>query len=89
MSGGSLSNTYSLETIAEEIQLEIDNNYTKDEYGDCNNYSPLTLAIMSQTVDKLMELQKDIRKIDYLLSGDINEEDTKKYFREKGLEELD
>ena len=89
MSGGSLSNTYSLETIAEEIQLEIDNNYTKDEYGDCNNYSPLTLAIMSQTVDKLMELQKDIRKIDYLLGGDINEEDTKKYFREKGLEELD
>jgi len=84
ISGGHFEyNQFRMAQIAEDIRLVIDKNYTKDEWGDCTNYSPLTLARLQETELKLIELHKDVHKIDYMLSGDISEESLKEYFNNK------
>jgi hypothetical protein len=88
ISGGAFEyNQFRLQSIAEDIRLVIDKNFTKDEWGYCTNYSPITLARLQEVAIKLDELQTDVHKIDYMLSGDIGEDSLKEYFNNKESDE--
>ena len=84
MSGGQFDyKQYALDDIADGIDEIIKNNFKKDEYGYCTEYSMLTISQMEETIKKLRELARDVHKIDYMVSDDISEHDLNVYFTDK------
>ena len=81
MSGGSLDYAYfRLQTLAEDIQEEIDSNHTKDEFGFIHDYNEETICRMKKTVELLIQTSKLSKEVEWLLSGDTGEDTFKERF---------
>lgn len=78
MSGGHFVGSsypyYSVNQFADELENEIENNSKEDEYGYCPKYSEETLAYLREQVRNIRKLSETMRAIDYLYSGDHDED---------------
>ena len=75
MSGGHFNyDQYKIGMIADDIQLLIDNNNIKNEWGYANNYSEETIAEFRKAIVLLRVAQVYAQRIDWLVSGDDGED---------------
>lgn len=79
MSGGHFGNCgydyYKVAQFADELEQEIINNNTKDEYGYVPpNFSPETLKYLRKQLRQMRKVAEIMRHIDYLYSGDHGED---------------
>lgn len=79
MSGGHFVESgypyYRVMQFADELQNEVDNNDAPDaETGYCPRFSPETLAVLRAEIPGLRRLAEVMRVIDYLYSGDHDED---------------
>jgi len=78
MSGGHFDyKQYILDDIVDQIENVIQNNNIPNKYGECTNYSGLTIEYLKQAVDLLKKSAIFVHRIDYLLSDDDSEESFK------------
>jgi hypothetical protein len=76
MSGGHFDyKHYHIGEIADAIELLIEDNLFKDEYGYCRNYSEKTLDTFVEAVKALRIAEVYAHRVDWLVSCDDNEED--------------
>jgi len=89
MSGGSLDYSYvRVQTLAEDIQQQIDSNNVKNDLGFSNEFSEETLSKMQQTENMLITVSKLAKEVEWLLSGDTGEDTFKENF-DKIMNETD
>lgn len=75
MSGGHFDyQQFAISNIADTLEQAIKENKTPDEYGYCTNFSKQTIREFKKTLEKLRVVQKEVMRIDWLLSGDDGEE---------------
>jgi len=78
MSGGHFNGNgytyYQVYQFADELEHEIERNNIKDEWGYAPELSEETLNYLRQKVVELRKIAEEMRHIDYLYSGDHNEE---------------
>jgi hypothetical protein len=78
MSGGRFVNSsypyYPVHQFADELESSIENNNKKDENGYCPSYNEETLAVLREKVKNIRKISEVMRAIDYLYSGDHDEE---------------
>ena len=74
MSGGHFNNNnyiyYQVSQFADELEHEINNNESKDEWGYAPRLREETLNYLRQKVVELRRISEEMRHIDYLYSGD-------------------
>jgi hypothetical protein len=74
MSGGHFNDIgyvyYKVQQFADELETEIIENNTLDEY----NYSDNVITILKKQLPEIHKIAKIMRHIDYLYSGDCGEE---------------
>jgi len=73
---------YKLSQFAHELQEEVVNNFTKDEWGYCREYSPEVIEYLEEQVLKLHKMAEIMRHIDYLYSGDYCEDSFMEHIKE-------
>jgi hypothetical protein len=82
MSGGHFDyKQYQIGDIADDIEALIEDNLHKDEYGYCRNYSAETLDRFVEAVKALRIAEAYATRVDWLVSGDDNEEDFHYYLQ--------
>ena len=78
MSGGHFNNYryiyWNVYEFADELELEIENNEKKDEWGSAHNLSEETLATLRSYVPQIRKVADIMKAIDYLYSGDHGED---------------
>ena len=75
MSGGEFDyKQYHIGEIADAIELLIEDNLHKDEYGYCRNYSEKTLDRFVEAVKALRIAEVYATRVDWLVSGDDGED---------------
>lgn len=75
MSGGHFNYSYAtINYIADEIQVLIDTNNTRDEYGYSRGYSAETINEFKSAIASLKKSAIYAQRIDWLVSGDDGEE---------------
>lgn len=78
MSGGHFNDNeyiyYKVSQFADELEQEIANNFTKDEYGYTRNYSKEVIVYLLDQLPKLRKMSEIMRAVDYLYSGDHGED---------------
>lgn len=78
MSGGHFNGSgyiyYQVSQFADELENEVSRNTIKDEYGYSRNYSEETLNYLKEQVSKIRKMSEIMRHIDYLYSGDHDED---------------
>jgi hypothetical protein len=75
MSGGLFDyKQYQIGEIADAIELLIEDNLHKDEYGYCRNYSAETLDRFVEAVKALRIAEVYATRVDWLVSGDDGED---------------
>lgn len=78
MSGGHFNDNgytyYKVSQFADELQQEIENNFTEDEYGYTRNYSKEVIVYLLDQLPKLRKMSEIMKHIDYLYSGDHGED---------------
>ena len=75
MSGGEFDyKQYQIGDIADAIELLIEDNLFKDEYGYCRNYSAETLDKFVEAVKALRIAEAYATRVDWLVSGDDGED---------------
>lgn len=76
MSGGHFNLSCSrINDLSDEIEELIDNNNMMDEYGYSRNYEHSTLNKMKEFQESLRKIINNLRLLDYLVCGDIDEKD--------------
>ena len=74
MSGGHFGNCgydyYKVAQFADELEEEIANNFTEDEYGYTPNHSKEVIVYLLDQLPKMRKMAEIMRHIDYLYSGD-------------------
>lgn len=72
MSGGHFGDYdyYKVQQFADELEGEIANNFTEDEYGYAPNHSKEVIVYLLDQLPKLRKMVEIMRHIDYLYSGD-------------------
>ena len=84
MSGGNFDYTqYKIEDIASEIDAIIASNYKKDEFGYMFNFSAETIKKFHEAAQVLRRAEEMINRIDWLVSGDDDQEDFHRRWNEK------
>jgi hypothetical protein len=82
MSGGHFDiHHYQLETLADQIDELVFTNNKKSSDGYSRDYTFQTLYRMKETADALRILANNMYLIDYLVCGDIGEEDLYKDYK--------
>jgi len=66
---------YQIGNIADDIELLIEDNLHKDEYGYCRNYSEKTLVELTAAIRALRIAEVYAHRVDWLVSRDDSEED--------------
>ena len=79
MSGGDFNDDgyiyYKVEQFADELEEKISNNHVvKDEWGYAPNYSPEVIKYLRAQLRQMRRIAKIMRHIDYLYSGDYDED---------------
>lgn len=75
MSGGHFEySNYTLDRIADDIEVAIENNDKPDEWGYTHDYPLEIIEIFRLATMDLRRLSKIVHHIDYLLSGDYGED---------------
>jgi len=78
MSGGHFNHNnyiyYQVYQFADELEHEIERNNIEDEWGYAPGLSEETLNFLRQKVVELRKISEEMRRIDYLYSGDHSEE---------------
>lgn len=88
MSGGFFSHTNThISIIADDIQLIIETNHDKNEWGESRDYSEETLEKFRIAINTLHTVSAMVRMIDYLLSGDTGEDSFNRRWNELNKEE--
>lgn len=89
MSGGHFDySQFTIESLARDVELEIENNNVPDEYGHKNGYGDDTLERMREAAWALKLAAIYLNRVDYLISGDDSEKSFHQSLREE-LRELD
>lgn len=75
MSGGHFDYVqYLIKQAANDVHAEINDNFKKDEYGYCNNFSKETLEKMKICMKTLHDAANMLERVDYLICGDDSQE---------------
>lgn len=78
MSGGHFCDNsypyYKVSQFADELEEEIINNNTKDEYGYAPNYGKEVISYLLDQLPNLRKMAEIMRTVDYLYSGDHGED---------------
>ena len=78
MSGGHFCDNsypyYKVSQFADELEQEIINNNTKDEYGYASNYGKEVISYLLDQLPNLRKMAEIMRAVDYLYSGDHGED---------------
>ena len=78
MSGGHFNDCgydyYKVAQFADELEQEIINNNTKDEYEYAPNYGKEVISYLLDQLPNLRKMAEIMRHIDYLYSGDHGED---------------
>jgi len=78
MSGGHFNNCgyeyYRVGQFADELEEEIENNFTEDDWGYHKGYSEDVINYLKEQLPKLRKMSEIMRHIDYLYSGDHGED---------------
>jgi len=78
MSGGHFNYSgyiyFQVEEFADQLEKDIANNNTPDEYGYCPGYNNEVIAYLKSQVSKIRQMAETMRAIDYLYSGDHGED---------------
>lgn len=84
MSGGHFKDNPHFKIIwfIEELKKEIEKNNIPDDWGDVICYSNLTISNLSNFTKILTVIKEIVHEIDYMYSGDIDESDFNKTFKE-------
>ena len=84
MSGGHFGDYdyYKVTQFADDLSQEIENNFTKDEYGYTPNHDKEVILYLLDQLPKLYKMAEIMRHIDYLYSGDHGDDS----FMERVLE---
>jgi hypothetical protein len=75
MSGGSFDyKCFLISQFAEELEMKIRNNMEKNEWGECDGFSPSTIAALKRC-HHIIQCAGDMAKeIEWLYSSDIGED---------------
>jgi len=78
MSGGHFGNCgydyHKVSQFADELEVEIENNFINDEWGYHKGYDPDVIDVLREQIPKLRKMATIMRDIDYLYSGDIGDD---------------
>lgn len=78
MSGGSFNNSgyiyYHVAQFADELEIQIENNMRENEYGYAPKYPDEVITYLKTQIEKIRSISNVMRAIDYLYSGDHDED---------------
>ena len=78
MSGGHFNDNgyayYKVHQFADELETEITENNTLNDYNYCPNYSDEVIAVLKKQLPEIRRIAMIMKHIDYLYSGDCGEE---------------
>jgi hypothetical protein len=78
MSGGHFGDCgydyHKVSQFADELEVEIENNFINDEWGYHKGYDPDVIDVLEQQVHKLRKMAEIMKHIDYLYSGDLGDD---------------
>ena len=78
MSGGHFGDCgydyYKVSQFADELEVEIENNFIKDDWGYHKGYDPDVIDVLQEQIPKLRKMAEIMKACDYLYSGDIGDD---------------
>ena len=82
MSGGAFDfDCFRISNFADELQVKIYNNQKAAEYGDRYSFSDETILLLQTAQRIISKAGKLAHEIEWLYSGNIDEDDLKRTFR--------